>query len=508
MLRDALAAKEDRTTLGQMVHGGDSRESYRLNQIQANRVIPTFSRLLPNRVGGILSVWLTICPLFDKVVIPHAGNMPKEPSSGATPTISRVLPDGTMIELLYDADKGETSLVSCPLSGTPTTQSRIELTDQECLVPYAPNNNLLTSGCVLLPSAIGEYTDKAALLADIKAFIHRYVDLSPLFEDIAAHYVLLSWVHDAFNDLPYLRFRGEFGTGKTRALLAIGSISYKPFFASGASTVSPIFHILHEFGGTLVLDEADLRFSDATADLTKILNNGNMKGLPVLRTMTNRHRELNPQAFKVFGPKLIAMRESFADEALESRFLTEETGNRPLRDDISIHLPDAMKTEALHLRNKLLSWRFVAYHQAVIDPLRMVEGISPRGNQTALALLSLVDDSALRDAIGSHLAMGEVRAAAKRASLPHIAMVSVLTELFRSAPRPYLPLRDVADRFNQDQMSALPIKSVGHLIRSRLGIETTKTRGVYVIAASERSKVDEFAVRYGLTRADDTERAG
>ena len=65
-------------------------------------------------------------------------------------------------------------------------------------------------------------------------------------------------------------FRGDYGTGKTRALLAIGSLCYKPFFASGASTVSPIFHVLDAFGGTLVLDEADLRFSDATADLTKI----------------------------------------------------------------------------------------------------------------------------------------------------------------------------------------------------------------------------------------------
>src|SRR5665213_4224704 len=143
---------------------------------------------------------------------------------------------------------------------------------------------------------------------------------------IAAHYVLLTWVHDAFNELPYLRFQGAYGTGKTRALLAIGSLCYKAFFASGASPVSPIFHVLEAFGATLVLDEADLRFSDATADLTKILNNGSTKGLPVLRTMTNRHREFNPQAFKVFGPKIIAMREGFADEALESRFLTESTG--------------------------------------------------------------------------------------------------------------------------------------------------------------------------------------
>lgn len=430
--------------------------------------------------------------------------MNKSPIDAPTPTISRAFPDGTLIELLYDADRATTALAICSPAGGVTIESQYDLPNQERLVPYAASNNLLSSGCVLLPSAASEFGDKARLVADIKAFIHRYVDLTPLYEDIATHYVLLTWVNDAFNELPYLRFRGEFGSGKTRALLAIGSISYKPFFASGASTVSPIFHILHEFGGTLVLDEADLRFSDATADLTKILNNGNMKGLPVLRTMTNRHRELNPTAFKVFGPKIIAMRESFADDALESRFLTEETGGRPLRGDISIHLPDTMKVEAQALRNKLLAWRFASRNHVAIDATRMIDGISPRGNQTALALLSLVDDPAIRDAIGTHLAMGEARAEAKRATLPHIAMVGVLNDMFRATPTPYLPLADVAYRFNQGEAAAMPVKSVGHLVRTRLGIETTKTRGVYVIAKSEKRKVDALASRYGLTCDEDT----
>ena len=428
--------------------------------------------------------------------------MAKQPADTPTPTISRVCPDGTLIEVLYDADTATTALAICSPAGTITIESQFDLPNQERLVPYAPSNNLLTSGCVLLPSDVADFGDKAQLVAEIKAFIHRYVDLTPLFEDIAAHYVLLSWVNDAFNELPYLRFRGEYGTGKTRALLAIGSICYKPFFASGASTVSPIFHILHEFGGTLILDEADLRFSDATADLTKILNNGNMKGLPVLRTMTNRHRELNPTAFKVFGPKIIAMRQSFADDALESRFLTEETGGRPLRPDISVHLPDAMKIEAQHLRNNLLAWRFASRHEVGVDPSRAIDGISPRGNQTALALLSLVDDEGLRSRIAGDLVMAEARVTTKRAASPPVTMVSVLHKMFQVAPTPYLTLADVTHVFNEETATRneqpLTPKALGWLVRSKLGIETTKTRGVYVIPQSERVKIDVHAARYGL----------
>ena len=415
-------------------------------------------------------------------------------STQPTPTISRVLSDGTLIDLVFDADAGSTALAVCPPSGDLSLADQFAMPDGELLVPYAATNNLLTSGCVLLPSGVGDLPGKAELLADLKRFIHRYVGFSPVFEDIATHYVLLSWVYDAFNEIPYLRLAGEYGSGKTRALLVLGSLAFKGFFASGASTVSPIFHVLHEFGGTLVLDEADLRFSDATADLVKILNNGTMKGLPVLRTMTNRYRELNPQAFRVFGPKIVAMRESFRDEALESRFLTENMNQCAMRADIPVSLPDTMKTEAQQLRNRLLAWRFAVRQEVRIDPARAVPGLSPRGNQMALPLLSLVDDPELRDAIATRLAMGEARASAKRASLPHVAMAGVLERLFRQSP--YVPVAAVAEAFNAQADVALPIKSVGHIIRRELGLVTTKTRGVYVVPASEREKVGELIERH------------
>ena len=113
--------------------------------------------------------------------------------------------------------------------------------------------------------------------------------------------------------------------------------------------MSPIFHTLDTFNGTLILDEADFRFSDAANELVKILNNGIMRGLPVLRSMQNRDKEFNPRAFKVFGPKIVAMRGSYDDDALESRFISEDmAGNRP-RADTPLHLPETLSTEAERL---------------------------------------------------------------------------------------------------------------------------------------------------------------
>ncbi|NIQ03929.1 MAG: hypothetical protein GWM98_29240, partial [Nitrospinaceae bacterium] len=93
-------------------------------------------------------------------------------------------------------------------------------------------------------------------------------------------------------------------------------------------------------------------------EMVKILNNGNVKGFPVLRIEVSNNKEFNPRAFQVFGPKLVATRGNYEDRALESRFITEDMGQTRLREDIPINLPSQYKEEALRLRNKLLLFRF------------------------------------------------------------------------------------------------------------------------------------------------------
>ncbi len=421
------------------------------------------------------------------------------------PTISRVLEDGTLVDLIYDPAARSTALAVGRPYELHALETDVELPTGERLVPYAADNNLIASGCVLLPSAVGEFTSKADLIAEVRDFIHAYVDLPDTFEEIAAHYILMTWVYDAFTDLPYLRLRGDYGTGKTRTLLVLGSLAYKAFFASGASTPSPIFHIQDAFQGTLILDEADFRFSDASAQLTKILNNGSTAGLPVLRTMTNRNRELNPQAFRVFGPKVVAMRSRFADLALESRFITSETSGRTLRPDIPIHLPPSFPSEALALRNKMLAWRFRSRFSVGLDPARQAQGVSPRYRQSSWALLSLVDDPGLRDCIARELAGEEARVLSERGSSLEAAMLSAINETFDASHTAGAPVSEIAESFNAavaaDLGKPMTHRWVGGFIR-RLGLATMKTGGVYVVPAADRVKARALAERYGLHESE------
>lgn len=417
---------------------------------------------------------------------------------GPSPTISRTEPDGTLVELLYQPDAKTTALAIGRPDGRVDIVPEFTAAGGERLAPYAPSNNLIATECILLPSEIGTFGSKAVLLAEIGDYLHRYVDLPDLFRELAAHYVLLSWVYDAFNELPYLRFQGDFGTGKTRALIAIGSICYKPFFASGASTVSPIFHVLEAFRGTLVLDEADFRFSDATASLTKILNNGNVRGMPVLRTMSNHQRELNPRAYRVFGPKLVGMRGRFSDVALESRFITHPTGGHPLRDDIPVQLPAALRTEAQALRNKLLAWRLTRAH---VQPATtsLPSDLSPRMRQVALPLFALMDDVGLRARFTEALLGQDVELRASGAPDVAAHLLAAALESFTASPTGSAPVADIAERFNARAAADLgrPMSNrwIGSLLRSRLGVRTIKTGGVFVVPPDARARLVALAER-------------
>lgn len=425
----------------------------------------------------------------------------KESESQADPrvaTVSRVT-DDTIIELVYDAGQRRTGLVVSRFDGLWNVEQEVKVGD-EILVPYSPRNNLIANECVLLPSMPVQSGSKQELIADIQSFLHRYVDLSPLFERIAAHYVLLTWLNEAFGELPYLRLRGEYGTGKTRGLMAIGSLCYKGFFASAASTVSPIFHILDTFGGTLLLDEADLPFSDARVDIVKIFNNGTVKGMPVLRTIVNRQKEYNPRAFKVFGPKVIAMRGSFDDPALESRFITEETGTRELRADIPIQLPNSLKTEALELRNRLLHYRLCNLFKTKPDIAALMPDVEPRLNQTAISLLSLVDDPELRSQIQGLLREEDKLRKSERGSSADVWVLDAAREAFANSKSGDISLQQIAGRFNAaheaDYASPMTPKWIGYVLREKWRIPTRKSHGIYVVARSERPKIEALSARY------------
>lgn len=420
----------------------------------------------------------------------------------STPTVSTRLSDGGLVELVYDPVEATTRL-AVYRDGQSTIAESVDTPSGTSLVPVSGRNNLIRHGVLLLPERPASFDSAESLVKDIEAYIARYVDLSDAFLRIASAYVLLSWVYDAFNELPYLRFRGDYGSGKTRALLVVGSICYKPFFASGASTISPIFHTLDTFGGTLIVDESDFRMSDEKAELVKIFNNGNVRGFPVLRSSATPQHTFDPRAFLVFGPKIVAMRHAFDDPALESRFLTEDMGKRPLRSGIPINLPDIQRDEARELRNKLLWYRFTMLRSSAIDTAAYDDRLSPRTNQIVAPLLSVIGDQVLRTSIREHMARSEGALRADRSGSPEGQLLDVVLSIMgKDETAAYISVAAITEafieRFGKEYERPITPRYVGHLLRNRLRLATYKRHGNFVLPTTQAAHLRVLAERYGV----------
>jgi hypothetical protein len=413
--------------------------------------------------------------------------------------ISRVLSDGRMVEVTLK--DGLTRFAVC--SGGKVSYEDQLKEGEVTYVPVRASNNLIRHAAVLLPSEAKEYGDERELLEAIRAYLRRYVSISPSFEDVVCAYVMLTWVYDAYNELCYLRFSGDYGTGKSRALYVIGSICNKAFFASAASTLSPVFYTLDVFRGTLIMDEADFRYSDLQSDITKIMNNGSVKGFPVLRQTQTATKDFDPRAFNVYGPKIVAMRRTFDDMALESRFLSEDMNTVRLGSDVPHNLPKLQQEEARELRNKLLMYRFKQLSNTTIKTDVVDRAQSGRFNQTVVPLLSTVSDEEVRSSIRRVALHGQRKQSGQRSHTMEARLIETLIELcLLDIGKVGVSVGSVTASFKQKMLgdTERPITSrfVGHILRNELGLYSFKRHGVYTIPTTEYEKILEMAKRYGI----------
>lgn len=422
--------------------------------------------------------------------------------------VSAVLKDGALIETIFNPKDATTGFVAHD-AGRLSQQATIERNGIG-YIPVRPGNDLIKHKALLFPSSVAPIGTIEELLAEIDAYITRYLSLADDARHLAGAYVLLSWLYDAFRELPYLRFRGDYGTGKTRALIIAGSIAYKPFFASGASTVSPIFHTLDTFRGTLVFDEADFRFSDEKAELVKILNNGNVAGFPVLRTQITLRKEFEPRAFHVFGPKIVGMRTRYDDRALESRFLTIDmepgaTGAAP------INLPDTHEGDALALRNKLLSYRFRERLRTWLDPTLVMPDLEARMNQVLLPLLSVVPDGSYREAIVRYARRHAAQMLADRGDTVEGNVLAAVVALANEASGAPLAIAAIADavrtRFGAEYERPISNRYVGSVLR-RLGLAPYKSHGTYMLSIQSNDRLRALCRRFGIADRAATDGVG
>jgi hypothetical protein len=427
--------------------------------------------------------------------------LPKDKKPSTIAAASAVLSESELLEMVYDPVERTTRFVAGNGDAWGYEES-VSLSPTERLVPYSPSNNLVKHGVVLFPSEPEEYGTEADLVSRIRDFIHTYVDVSEGFEEIATYYVLFTWLYDAFDEVPYVRIRGGYGSGKTRFLLTVGSLCYKPIFASAASTVSPLFRLIDAFRGTLILDEGDFRYSDEKSEVVKILNNGNTRGFPVLRTEVSQKREFDPRAYAVFGPKLVATRGFFQDRALESRCLTEDMRPGRLRSDVPLNLDDSVRRAALSIRNQLLLYRLRTF--GVVRSLDRAAGrdLEPRLTQIFGPLVSVIGDPAARERITAMLEGYNEDLKDERRDSVEAQVLAVIKELVGRGTETRLAMQDITTeftaRFGAEYEKRVTPRWIGSIVRRRLGLKPSRSTGIFTLGPEEVAKLAALYERFGV----------
>jgi hypothetical protein len=415
------------------------------------------------------------------------------------PTASAVLPTGELVEMVYDHEARTTRFV-CGTADAWGYEESIELAPAERLVPYSPTNNLVKHAVVLFPSEPAEYGAETALVSRIRNFVRRHVEVSEEFELIATYYVLFTWVYDAFHEVPYVRVRGGYGSGKTRFLLTVGSLCRLPIFASAASTVSPVFRLLDSFRGTLILDEGDFRYSDEKSEIVKILNNGNARGFPVLRTEVSPKKEFDPRAYQVFGPKIIATRGFFQDRALESRCVSEDMRGGQIRSGIPLNLDASFHEEARSIRNQLLLYRLRHFKDARAEVRAGARDLEPRLQQIFGPLCSVISDASEREKVIALVSKLNEDLVEERSEAAEAQVLEVIRDLVAEGSR--LAIQDITRLFlarygDQYERRVTP-RWIGSLVRRRLGLKPSRTTGVFTLGPEDVARLSSLYVRYGV----------
>lgn len=370
---------------------------------------------------------------------------------------------------------------------------------------YPPTSELINKGVVLLPQCAEEYDTDFDLFQDIQAFIETYVSIEDAaYRTLAGAYVLMSWVFDRFDALPYLRAQGDTGTGKTRLIQAIGSLTYRPVMAGGAVTAAPIFRIIDKLRGTLIIDEADFSKSDIWDEVTKILNAGYSKGFSVLRAERSGNNDtFDVAAYNCYGPKLLATRRRFNDAALESRCLSHTMPLlAELKADVPLTLDDTFWNESALLRNRLLLWRFRKYQHVRVDPRARVPGVEPRVNQVIQPLLACIGDESLREQIlGMVQAYSKNVQAERRESYEGLVANAMLHSWARKGCPERMMLKTVTEYLHSEAETSgskdqISDRKVGDIVRRVLGVPVD-TRGGHSWLLITPALAQHLAARYG-----------
>jgi len=429
--------------------------------------------------------------------------------------------DGRLAESAYDP-KREPSVYFIVWDGKKATEANEVIQGKKIKKIYRPlPESMVQNESVLLPTKVEEYGSEQSLSNEGQNFIHIRVNIPKSQEILLTQYIFFTNIYDRFDALPYIRAIGPAGSGKSTLVNNVmAHLVYKGQRAAGALTPASLYRTIDKVRGTLIIDEMDLYRSDQTSDIIKILNLGFQRGSPVYRCDIDEKNKISTASFNIFGPKLLATRERFHDDALESRCITLRMYKQKRADNPYQSLDKASREQAQSIRNKLLLWRFRNYKKEwkLAENLE-IKGIENRINQIILPLMTITEDpkrrkeliSAAKDLQAQLFEQRGITSAAEILSTILLQMKKALDDsaLYSTWQDKIelLTMKEIAEQYNVDKTgrSRATPRKIGWYVQNKLGLRTAKhpsSRRWYITVFSKTNyeKLQSLVARYGENR--------
>lgn len=308
--------------------------------------------------------------------------------------------DGYLIEYLFDRETGRAFLAWRDPEGR--IESGIGVSINGRYYEAFPPPEMMRMGSIHFPAELGEKKSIAELITYLQMYLKSvYIFPSEKMVKLVAYWILETWLYDCFPSTIYLRAMGSAGAGKSEFVLRVGLACYRMMQASGTDTTASLFRAVHRYGGTVLIDEADITYSDTDNEMIKFYNQGAFKGRPIMRTreitLEDGSKDWETVAYNIYSPKLIGMRKDFKDDAVGTRSLTIKLVTREMPELVKAGIPlnvdRSILEKAQALRNLLLRFRLENWQPEIpIDPAWFDLAISPRLNQVAGPLLAIARD--------------------------------------------------------------------------------------------------------------------
>ena len=171
-----------------------------------------------------------------------------------------------------------------------------------------------------------EPVDGAALLTDLSSLIGRYVSMPVHAADAVALWSIATWLHEHLEVSTFLNVTSATKRcGKSLLFEVIAELTHRPLPLSGSISPAALFRIVEKHSPTLLLDEADTYFSEAT-ELRGVVNGSHRRNLAyALRCVGEDHEA---RGFTTWCPKALSGIGNLPDTVID-RCVTVHLKRRP-----------------------------------------------------------------------------------------------------------------------------------------------------------------------------------